>query len=112
MNDPLQSVKQRDVDKLVATEQFQALIKKKKNFIISTSIFFFVFYFSLPIMTSFTDYLNYSISGALTFAWVFAFAQFVMTWVLCSLYTKKAKQFDQLVAEIKSSSVDKEEESA
>lgn len=32
----------------------------------------------------------------MTWAWVFAFLQFVMTWSFCMIYYKKAKQFDQL----------------
>jgi uncharacterized membrane protein (DUF485 family) len=37
----------------------------------------------------------------MTWAWVFAFAQFVMTWTLCILYTKRASKFDELVDTIK-----------
>lgn len=54
------------------------------------TVFFLLFYFALPILTSYTDVLNHPAIGPITWAWVFAFAQFVMTWVLCILYSRKA----------------------
>ncbi|MGV2788144.1 DUF485 domain-containing protein, partial [Clostridium perfringens] len=45
--------------------------------------------------------LNHPAIGPITWAWVFAFAQFIMTWVLCILYSRKAAQFDRMVDDIK-----------
>lgn len=89
-----------EIQLIVKSDTFQALLQKKKNFILPTSIFFFIFYFTLPIMTSYTTILNQPIMGALTWAWIFAFAQFFMTWGLCILYTNRAKRFDHMVSEI------------
>ncbi len=80
---------------------FQELLKRKKAFILPYSIFFFVFYFTLPIMTSYFQVLNRPAFGAITWAWVFAFAQFIMTWVLCIIYTKRSEEFDRMVEQIK-----------
>lgn len=85
---------------IVQSSAFQQLVKSKNAFIVPISIFFFVFYFSLPLMTSYTKVLNVPAFGAVTWAWVFAFAQFVMTWTLCILYSKKAQSFDGKVKEI------------
>ena len=52
------------------------------------SIFFLVF-IVLPILTSYSKVLNTSAFGDVTWAWVFAFAQFIMTWALCMIYSKK-----------------------
>jgi len=90
-----------DYKAIVRSAKFHELLQKKKNFILPMSIFFFVFYFALPIMTSYTKILNAPAVGAITWAWVFAFAQFVMTWTLCILYTRKSKQFDSMVEQIK-----------
>ena len=60
-------------------------------------MFFLAFYFTLPFLTSYSDILNRIAFGAITWAWVFAFAQFIMTWSLCSIYSQKAKQFDKMV---------------
>ena len=80
--------------------KFKALIAQKKSFIIPITLFFFAFYFTLPIMTSKSELLNKPALGAITWAWVFAFAQFVMTWALCIIYAKRAAGFDVLAAEI------------
>jgi len=90
-----------DYSSVIRSEAFQLLLKKKKAFILPASIFFFVFYFTLPVMTSYSQVLNTPAFGAITWAWVFAFAQFIMTWALCSLYTKRSAEFDQLVEKIK-----------
>ncbi|WP_442857367.1 DUF485 domain-containing protein [Bacillus sp. FJAT-42315] len=43
--------------------------------------------------------LNVSAIGSISWVWLFAFAQFIMTWVLCMLYVKKANQFDHMARE-------------
>lgn len=86
---------------IVKSSKFQQLLKSKKSFILPYSIFFFAFYFTLPIMTSYFKVLNTPAIGAITWAWVFAFAQFIMTWGLCILYTKRSVKFDEMVEEIK-----------
>jgi uncharacterized membrane protein (DUF485 family) len=84
------------------SEKFKELISSKKRFMIPMTIFFLLFYFTLPILTSYTNVLNNSAIGPISWAWVYAFAQFVMTWVLCVIYSKKSKQFDRKIEEIKS----------
>lgn len=86
---------------IVTSSKFQQLLRSKKAFILPYSIFFFAFYFTLPIMTSYFKVLNTPAIGAITWAWVFAFAQFIMTWGLCIIYTKRAAKFDEMVEEIK-----------
>ncbi|WP_028776339.1 DUF485 domain-containing protein [Shimazuella kribbensis] len=92
---------ENDYSKITQSSLFQELIQKKKNFIIPTTIFFFVFYFALPILTSYSTVLNTPAFGPISWAWVFAFAQFAMTWGLCLLYSNKAKSFDKIVEQIK-----------
>lgn len=79
---------------------FQKLLKEKKKFIIPFTIFFFCFYFALPILTSYTTILNTPFIGSITWAWVLAFLQFVMTWAFCMIYYKKASRFDELSRQI------------
>ena len=45
--------------------------------------------------------LNTPAIGAISWAWLFALTQFVMTWVLCGLYAKKAAKFDNYVSALK-----------
>lgn len=81
--------------------KFKTLISRKKRFIIPSTVFFLLFYFALPIMTSYSEVLNQPAIGPISWAWLFAFAQFVMTWALCILYSRVARKFDRLVDEIR-----------
>ena len=81
------------------TDAFKELIRSKKAFIIPATIFFMIFYFTLPVLTAFTTLLNFSVIGAITGAYVYAFAQFIMTWVLAHIYLSKSNQWDDLVDE-------------
>jgi uncharacterized membrane protein (DUF485 family) len=95
--------------KIAQSPRFRALLADKTAFIVPVTAFFLAFYFALPIMTSyFGGVLNRPAFGSITWAWVFAFAQFVMTWSLSSLYTKRAERFDAQVVEILKSETEKE----
>ncbi|MFX3622749.1 MAG: DUF485 domain-containing protein [Ectobacillus sp.] len=89
-----------DYTMVARSAEFRQLLQKKKAFIVPMSIFFFCFYIALPIMTSYSKVLNTPAVGAITWAWVFAFGQFVMTWALCIIYSKKAESFDKMANSI------------
>ncbi|RIX50122.1 DUF485 domain-containing protein [Paenibacillus nanensis] len=93
--------KEKSYTEVWQSEKFNTLLSRKKRFIVPMSVFFLLFYFALPILTSYTDWLNEPAIGPISWAWVFAFAQFVMTWALCILYSRKASKFDRIVEEIK-----------
>jgi uncharacterized membrane protein (DUF485 family) len=86
--------------RIAKSKAFRSLLADKARFIVPTTLFFLAFYFTLPIMTSYSQVLNQRALGAVTWAWVFAFAQFIMTWMLCALYTHRAAQFDEQAARI------------
>ncbi|OIK11860.1 hypothetical protein BIV60_17280 [Bacillus sp. MUM 116] len=89
-----------DYTKIAQSAAFQKLLSEKKRFIVPVTIFFFCFYFALPILTSYTTVLNHKFIGSITWAWVFAFLQFIMTWGLCILYSKKAAKFDEMANQV------------
>ncbi|MEX3715337.1 DUF485 domain-containing protein [Cytobacillus horneckiae] len=89
-----------DYEKIASSNEFKGLMSAKKKFLIPTVIFFMVFYFTLPILTSFTTILNKPAIGAITWTWLYAFAQFIMTWTLCMIYVRKAARFDQSADDI------------
>ncbi|ALC82818.1 MULTISPECIES: DUF485 domain-containing protein [Bacillus] len=93
--------KELNYREIASSPAFQRLLKRKRLFIAPIAIFFFVYYFSLPVLTSYFTFLNQPAIGAITWAWLFAITQFIMTWVLCILYSKKAAQFDQDVNALK-----------
>ncbi|HET7478666.1 MAG TPA: DUF485 domain-containing protein [Rubrobacteraceae bacterium] len=79
------------------TEAFKELIRSKRAFIIPATIFFFVFYFGLPFLAAFTTVLDVKVLGSLNLAYLYAFAQFAMTWILMHLYVSRANKWDDLV---------------
>jgi len=79
------------------TSAFKELVQKRKSFIIPATIFFFVFYFGLPVLAGFTTVLDGYAIGAITWAYVYAFAQFAMTWILMHMYISRANKWDELV---------------
>ena len=80
------------------TSAFKELIKSKRAFIIPATIFFMLFYFGLPFLAAFTTVLNVKVIGPLTLAYIYAFAQFAMTWIIMHLYVSRANKWDDLVA--------------
>ncbi|MBO8164152.1 MAG: DUF485 domain-containing protein [Brevibacillus sp.] len=80
---------------------FTELMRKKKRFLIPTTTFFLVFYFMLPILTAYTDLLETKAVGVMNWAYLYAFAQFAMTWIVCLLYLKRARSFDLLGEQLK-----------
>ncbi|MDN3019305.1 DUF485 domain-containing protein [Paenibacillus sp. BSR1-1] len=96
----INDISESDYSSIVQSSSFQTLLSEKKKFIIPITIFFFCFYFALPILTSYSTILNHNFIGSISWAWVFAFLQFVMTWGLCMLYSKKAAKFDVMADKV------------
>ncbi|WJH32451.1 DUF485 domain-containing protein [Paenibacillus sp. CC-CFT747] len=90
-----------DFTEVARSAPFRKLMSSKKRFILPWTLFFFAFYFTLPILTSYTTVLNKPAFGPVSWAWVFAFAQFLMTWGLCVLYSRKAAEFDRMVQDVR-----------
>ncbi|PID00845.1 MULTISPECIES: DUF485 domain-containing protein [unclassified Sporosarcina] len=83
-----------DYEKLVQSEDFKGLVKRKQNFSRPYVVFFFAAYFLLPLLTGYTKILEKPAIGAMTWTWIYAFSMFVMVWIFTSIYMNKAKQFD------------------
>ncbi len=81
------------------TSAFGELMRAKKAFIIPAVIFFLVFYMAMPVLAEFTTVLDGQAIGALNWAYVYGFAQFLMTWILMHIYVNRAKKWDKLVEE-------------
>ena len=88
------------------TSAFKELAKKKKAFIVPATIFFFIFYFGLPVLAGFTTVLDGYAIGAITWAYVYAFAQFAMTWILMHMYVSRANRWDDLVDQARQEAAD------
>lgn len=89
-------------DRIYQSSTFKIYMSKKRIFVFLLTLFFFLYYFSLPILTSYFPLLmRYEVIRSISFAWLFALSQFLMTWLICFLYVRKAKSFDIMVDKIK-----------
>ncbi len=79
--------------------EFKELIRKKRNFVLPATIFFFVWYFGFILLAGYApDFMGstFLVEG-LTVGYVLALTQFLMTWVLAGWYVSKAsRDFDPL----------------
>ena len=94
-------VKIQDINysKINQMESFNRFVKKKNTFLFGVTTAFLTFYIFLPIL-AFTPVLQQKWIGNITGVWVYSAALFVMTVVLCMLYTKMAPKFDQIASEV------------
>lgn len=89
-----------DYEAVAESKKFKKLMNDKKKFLIPLTVFFLLIYFSLPVLSAYSTVLNRPFIGDITWAWVLAIAQFVMTWALCTIYVRKATHFDGAADEI------------
>lgn len=89
-----------DFEKIAGSQDFKHLLSSKKKFLIPSTIIFLSFYFLLPILTSYTTILNTPAIGSISWTWIYSLGLFIMTWVLCMVYVKKAVKFDSMADEI------------
>lgn len=89
-----------EVDWIAAerSPEFQALIRKRRSFVLPALTFTFVWYFGFIALASYApDFMGERITGGFTIGYAFALSQFVMTWVLGGMYLRRAdRDFDPL----------------
>lgn len=84
-----------------ADPRFSELQRAKRRFIIPATIFFLVYYMSLPVLIGFfPSAMKTAVWGKVNWAYLFALSQFVMTWTLCALYVRVARRWDRMNAEL------------
>jgi len=85
----------REWDKLAADPQFQELLRARRRFVIPATIFFLLFYLSLPFGIAVAPAtMREPAFGGLTVAYALGLLQFVMAWGVLVLYMREAKIFD------------------
>jgi uncharacterized membrane protein (DUF485 family) len=95
-----------DWEGLAKTPEFIHLLKRKRRFVIPATVFFVVYYFSLPVLVGyFPQFMSRRVWGPVNLAYLFALSQFVMAWVLAGLYVRWANHIDRLAHEVKASGV-------
>ena len=90
-----------DWQRLAATSEFKALLKAKARFVVPATIFFIVYYFSLPLLVGYAPALMAKkVLGVINIAYVFALSQFLMAWLLAWLYVRAAARFDRMARDV------------
>ena len=92
-----------DWQRIEGEPEFRNLVAQKRRFIIPATIFFVIYYFSLPILVGYyPDLMSKKVAGSVSLAYLFALSQFAMAWIVMALYLRRARYFDQLEHEIAS----------
>lgn len=90
-----------DWEKLEEKPEFRALLARKAKFIISSTIFFVVYYFALLILVGwFPDFMKKEVLGRLNVAYLFALSQFFMAWIMAFVYVRAASGWDKSAASV------------
>jgi uncharacterized membrane protein (DUF485 family) len=72
-----------------------------KEFVVTATLFFSVYYFTLPVLVGYwPELMKREVIGVVNIAYLFAFSQFFMTWILAYLYMRIARRFDLLTEKI------------
>jgi uncharacterized membrane protein (DUF485 family) len=86
-----------DWNRIANTETFRNLLSAKRRFVIPATLFFLVYYFSLPVLVGyFPAMMSRKVWGPVNIAYLFALSQFAMAWILAALYVRAAARFDRL----------------
>jgi uncharacterized membrane protein (DUF485 family) len=90
-----------DWQRLAATAEFKQLLKAKARFVVPATIFFIVYYFSLPLLVGYAPTLMArKVFGVVNVAYLFALSQFFMAWLLAWAYMRAAGRFDAMARKV------------
>ena len=90
-----------DWQRLAATHEFKSLLKAKARFVVPATIFFIVYYFSLPLLVGYApELMARKVFGVINVAYVFALSQFLMAWLLAWAYVRAAARFDRMARDV------------
>jgi uncharacterized membrane protein (DUF485 family) len=77
--------------------EFRAMLKAKLKFVVPATLFFIVYYFSLPVLVGYApDLMKREVFGVVNLAYLFALSQFFMAWTIAALYLRAAVRFDRM----------------
>ena len=100
-----------EYSKIAKTEAFEELVRRKRAFLVPTVVFVLLFFIMLPVLSIFTDVLDGKVIGAISWAYLYAFAQFFLAWIVTFLYWRRANRWDELAKEARKEAPEVEESS-
>ena len=88
-------------DRIYNSPDYRRMVAQKTRFVVAATAFFIVYYFTLPVLVGYwPDLMEREVWGAVNWAYLFAFSQFLMAWALAYLYLRIARRFDQMSEQI------------
>ena len=88
-------------DRIHDSPDYRRMIAQKTRFVVAATALFVVYYFALPVLVGYwPDLMERQVWGAVNWAYLFAFSQFLMAWALAYLYLRVAKRFDRMTEQI------------
>jgi uncharacterized membrane protein (DUF485 family) len=98
---PFEEMNQQiDYVNIASTEEFKQLLSNKKKFILPFTLFYMAYSLLLPFLALYTDVLNVPVVGDITLAWIYGVSFIPVSLWVCSVYVKKAADFDKKAKEI------------
>ena len=86
-----------DWQALAKLPAFHELLAAKRRFIVPATIFFLLYYMALPVLIGyFPDLMKKPLVGKVNGAYLFAFSQFLMTFIMAWFYMRTAKKWDAM----------------
>ena len=86
---------------IAADPAFTQLLSAKARFITFSTIFFVIYYFTLPVLVGwFPELMERKVVGDVNLAYLFALSQFFMAWILAFLYMGAAAGWDRQAADL------------
>jgi len=90
-----------DWDRVAAMSEFKKLLARKRKFIIPATVFFVIYYFSLPLLVGYApNLMARKVLGVVNIAYLFALSQFFMAWIIAALYVRVAGKWDDMAHKI------------
>ena len=88
-------------ERIAAADEFKALLKAKRRFIVPATIFFVLYYFALPYLVGYHPALmQRKVWGEVNVAYLFALSQFFIAWGLAAIYVAAARDWDRRAREV------------
>ena len=89
-----------DWQSIASSPAFRSLLRAKARFIIPATVFFFLYYFALPVLVGWYPELMRRRIGPVNLAYAFALSQFFVAWAVALAYLRQAIKFDTQAAAV------------
>lgn len=81
---------------IAGSPEFIRFRRARRRLALACLVPFAALFFALPIMTATTEVLSEPVAGSLTWAYLWAFALFVVGWIVSGIYGRRAARLDAL----------------